>query len=303
MPADNSCISISGPWQHRFVQANGAQFHIAHAGTYSDTRPLVLLVHGFPQYWWAWREQIAPLAAAGFEVAAIDKRGFGGSDKTPNSADALLLTDDLISLVHSLGYDRAFLVGLGRGGALAWSAVSKAPDLFAGLVTVSSPHPRTLHRLGMHLTLRTWRHAISSFLTPLAEKKLQDSRHIAQLLQEWSAPGNNGAAGQADLYTQALRLPGVAKAALAQLRWTLLSQHSARGRQYLRESANPVKVPILAVRGALDPLLPPRAWNKDAEFARGSYELLTIAQAGHFVPEEQPAAFTDALRIFLQTHC
>lgn len=64
---------------HRDVAANGARFHIAETGD----GPLVMLVHGFPQFWWTWRHQLAALADAGFRAVAMDLRGVGGSDRTP----------------------------------------------------------------------------------------------------------------------------------------------------------------------------------------------------------------------------
>ena len=70
---------LDGPWTHREVAANGARFHIAEAGD----GPLVLLLHGFPQFWWTWRHQLTALADAGFRAVAMDLRGVGGSDRTP----------------------------------------------------------------------------------------------------------------------------------------------------------------------------------------------------------------------------
>lgn len=299
MPADTACVSLPGPWTHRHIQANGAQFHAAHAGQHFTERPLVVFVHGFPQYWWAWRNQIDPVAQAGYEVIAIDQRGIGGSDKTPQCEDALTLSQDLIGIVRSMGARKAVLVGLGRGGALAWSAASMEPGLFAGLVSVSSPHPRTLHRIGTHLTLRTWRYVAASLAHGLTRRGLTDPASLEKTLASWSASGNTGASGQAELYTQAMQLPGAAAAAIDQLRWTWRAQHSPTGRAYLRESANSIRFPVLAVRGEQDPLLPGRAWAKDREFAVGPYRKLQIAGAGHFVPEEQPEAFTNILIEFL----
>lgn len=300
MPADTTCITLPGPWRHEYIRANGAQFHAAIAGSHNPDKPLVLLVHGFPQYWWAWRNQIEPLHAAGYHVVAIDQRGIGGSDKTPDSEDGLTLASDLVAIVRALGARRAVVVGHGRGGALAWSAVSMEQDLFAGLVTISSPHPRTLHRLGMHVTLRTWRHVLTFALTPISGRNLAKESVVRALLTEWSASGNNGASSQSDIYTQALQLPGAAKIAINQLRWTWNSQRSATGRTYLRASANSVHIPVLAIRGETDPLLPDRAWDKDLEFSTGPYHKVRVAGAGHFVAEEQPETTTRLLLDFLQ---
>lgn len=299
MPVDNSCVRLEGPWTHRLIQANGAQFHLAEAG--DDDAPLVLLIHGFPQYWWAWRNQIAAFTTAGYRVAAIDRRGIGGSDKTPNAEDGLTLTQDIISITRALGARRATLVGLGRGGALSWSALSMRPDLFDGLITVSSPHPRTLQRVGTHVTLKTWRHALSTAVRSVSKRSLLDEKSILHMLEDWSAPGNDGASGQANIYAQALKLPGAASVAVDQLRWNYLALQKSSGRAYLRESAHEVYAPVLAVRGELDPLLPARAWDKDREFALGPYERVQVPSVGHFVPEENPDAFNALALRFLAT--
>ncbi|MDP9806247.1 pimeloyl-ACP methyl ester carboxylesterase [Trueperella bonasi] len=299
MPADTSCVTLPGPWRHEKIQANGAQFHAAVAGEHREDRPLVLLVHAFPQYWWAWRHQIGPIAEAGYKVVALDRRGIGGSDKTPDAEDGLTLASDLTAVVRAFGARKSVLVGAGRGGALAWSAVSMEQDLFAGLVTASSPHPRTLHRVGIHVTFRTWRHVIASMMGPLSRRGLVRENSVRALLTEWSAPGNDGATREAHRYTQALQLPGAAKVSLEQLRWTWRAQGSPSGRKYLRESANSVHIPVLAVRGDKDPLLPDRAWDGDLEFAVGPYRKLRVPNAGHFIAEEQPEAFTKILLDFL----
>ena len=76
---------------HRDVAANGARFHIAEMGD----GPLVLLLHGFPQFWWTWRHQLAALADAGFRAVAMDLRGVGGSDRTPRGYDPANLALDI----------------------------------------------------------------------------------------------------------------------------------------------------------------------------------------------------------------
>src|SRR5215469_11782782 len=76
-------IYPDGPWSHRSVSANGTRFHIAENGD----GPLVLLLHGFPQFWWTWRRQLGTLASAGYRAVAVDLRGYGGSDKPPRGYD------------------------------------------------------------------------------------------------------------------------------------------------------------------------------------------------------------------------
>ncbi|PZA19436.1 alpha/beta fold hydrolase, partial [Modestobacter versicolor] len=76
---DATSVLLPGPWAHRDVSANGVRLHAAEAGE----GPLVLLLHGFPQFWWTWRHQLTGLAAAGLRVVAPDLRGYGASDKPP----------------------------------------------------------------------------------------------------------------------------------------------------------------------------------------------------------------------------
>ena len=81
--APEPAIVISGPRTHRTVSANGTRFHVASIGD----GPLVLLLHGFPEFWWTWRTQLVTLAAAGYRAVAADLRGYGGSDKPPRGYD------------------------------------------------------------------------------------------------------------------------------------------------------------------------------------------------------------------------
>ena len=94
MSADFSSVLIDGPWKHELVPANGARFHVAIAGPVDAPGPLVVLLHSFPQFWWAWRFQIEALAAAGHRVAAMDLRGVGASDKPPSGYDVATRSRD-----------------------------------------------------------------------------------------------------------------------------------------------------------------------------------------------------------------
>ncbi|WP_443044561.1 alpha/beta fold hydrolase [Streptomyces sp. DHE17-7] len=123
---------------HRDVAANGARFHIAELGD----GPLVLLLHGFPQFWWTWRHQLTALADAGFRAVAMDLRGVGGSDRTPRGYDPAGLALDVTGVIRSLGEPDAALVGHDLGGYLAWTAAAMRPKLVRRLAVSSMPHPR-----------------------------------------------------------------------------------------------------------------------------------------------------------------
>ena len=132
--------------ESRTVQANGLSFHVAEAGR---GRPrLLLFLHGFPEFWYAWRHQLEALGDA-FHVAAPDLRGIGGSDK-PAEVEAYLLdhlVEDAAALTRALGHERCVLIGHDWGGFVAWEAVIRRPELVEKLVIVNCAHPDAFARL------------------------------------------------------------------------------------------------------------------------------------------------------------
>src|SRR5688572_12332115 len=141
-------VRLDGPWTHRDVAANGARFHIAEMGE----GPLVMLVHGFPEFWWSWRHQLPALAEAGYRAVAMDLRGYGGSDKTPRGYDPVTLARDVAGVVKALGERSAVVVGHGWGGYVGWAAAALQPREVTALCAVAAPHPRAM----LH-SLRPWR--------------------------------------------------------------------------------------------------------------------------------------------------
>jgi len=135
---------MSIDWKHGYAFTNGIRVHYVEAGT----GPLVLLCHGWPESWFSWRHQIAPLAAAGFRVVAMDQRGYGETD-APLAIDAyhvLNLVGDLVGLVRALGEEEATLVGHDWGSMVVQYAALLRPDVFRKIVLLSVPYmPR--HKL------------------------------------------------------------------------------------------------------------------------------------------------------------
>jgi pimeloyl-ACP methyl ester carboxylesterase len=120
-----SGVYTEGPWTHRAVSAGGTRFHIAEAGE----GPLVLLLHGFPEFWWSWHNQLVSLPSAGYRAAAIDLRGYGGSDKPPRGYDLITLAGDAAGLVRALGEANAIVAGHDWGGLLAWTMAVYHPKV------------------------------------------------------------------------------------------------------------------------------------------------------------------------------
>ena len=124
---------------HRFVEANGLRFHCVTAGE----GPLVMLLHGFPEFWYSWRHQIPALAAAGFMVVAPDLRGYNDSDK-PDGIEAYRMTnlvEDVAGLCRAFGREQTVVVGHDWGGAVAYAFAMAKADMTRALVVLNCPHP------------------------------------------------------------------------------------------------------------------------------------------------------------------
>ncbi|MEO7131937.1 MAG: alpha/beta hydrolase, partial [Dermatophilaceae bacterium] len=140
MPVDAASVNIDGPWEHRFVSANGARFHVAELGE----GPLVLMLHGFPQHWYTWRHQMLALADDGYRVAAMELRGYGGSDKPPRGYDTYMGTLDAAAVIRARGESGAVVAGQGLGAWIAWCMPTLRPDVTKAIAALSMPHPRIM---------------------------------------------------------------------------------------------------------------------------------------------------------------
>lgn len=294
---DATSVLLDGPWTHRDYSTNGVRLHVAEAGA----GPLVLLLHGFPEFWWSWRHQISALTAAGFRVAAPDLRGYGASDKPPRGYDLVTLSADVAGLVRALGERRATIVGHEWGGLLAWSVAALHPQVLRSLVVLSMPHPRRL-RSGL---LRNRRQLASvrsvlAFQVPRYEMALtaNGGAYIETLMRRWSGPVWRGtpdfveAAGRC---RSAIQIPQAAYGALEGYRWAARSALRTDGLRYARAMIAPVMAPTLQIHGGLDPCLVTATARGSDRYVEAAYELRVLEAIGHFPHEEAPAAISGAL--------
>src|ERR1700757_4725665 len=127
-----------------YAEIGDQRLHYVEAGD----GPMVVLLHGFPEFWYGWRLQIAPLAAAGFRVVAPDMRGYNLSSR-PGDVAAYAgdrLAADVRDLIGALGAESAFLVGHDWGGTAAWSTAMSHPEVVDRLVILDAAHPRSLQK-------------------------------------------------------------------------------------------------------------------------------------------------------------
>ena len=125
-------------WIHRAADVGDSRIHWVECGE----GPVVLMVHGFPESWYSWRNQLPALAAAGYRAVAIDARGYGRSSK-PRNVDAYRMTrmvGDVVGLVAALDSEDVTLVGHDWGAPIVWNSALLRPDLFRGVAGLSVPY-------------------------------------------------------------------------------------------------------------------------------------------------------------------
>lgn len=290
---DSSVVMVDGPWSHREVSANGMRFHAAEMGN-ANQDPLVVLLHGFPQFWWSMRHQLQDIAGAGYWVVAPDLRGYGGSDKPPRGYDAFTLASDIAGIVRSLGARDAIIVGHDWGGYGAWCTAVLHPGAVRGIITLAAPHP--LRFRNALLTEPRGQLMASSHLVGyqrpwVPERQLvrDDADAVGRMLHAWSAPSWPDGDSERR-YREQIQIPHVAHSALEYYRWTLRSQLRRDGQRFNSQLRQPVGVPTLQLHGALDTCVLPRTAAGSGRYVGGPYTWRLIEDAGHFLQEESPKA-------------
>ncbi len=269
------------------VAANGARFHVVEAGT----GPPILLLHGFPIFWWTWRHLLPQLADAGYRAVAMDLRGYGGSDKTPRGYDQVTLAGDVASVIRALGERDAVLVGHGWGGMLAWTTAVLHPALVRGIVPFAVPHPRRLRAaVGSDpAQLRAVGFALGYQRPWLPERHLvaDNAAAIGDALRAWSGTPGWPDDDTVATYRAAFLLPQVPYSALEYFRWAVRSVVRPDGLRYANRMRVPVGVPVLHLLGQRDPVMLPATSEGSEAFVVGPYRR-ELLDTGHFVQEEQP---------------
>lgn len=283
-----------------FLQTNGIRLHYAAAG--AQKAPLLLLVHGFPEFWYSWRHQLNDFAAT-HHVVALDNRGFNLSDKPEGDAAyrTNVVVRDLVGVADYFGADRFVLAGHDWGGAAAWAFALSHPERLERLIILNAPHPWILQkRLVEERDQRTASAYINMFREPgAAERMMADGGEAfyAWLMGDLVTSGAVDNADR-DLYLEAWRRPGAMHAMLGWYRSSpivvpgpdeLVSPPSWFSKPFPR-----LKVPTRVIWGIRDTLLLPSLLN-DLDQLVPDLSIDRI-DAGHFLTQEAPEAVTAAMR-------
>jgi len=283
------------PLEHHDVPTNGVRLHVVQCGPLDG--PLVVLLHGFPEYWYSWREQLPALVAAGYRVWAPDQRGYNRSDK-PVGVPAYglpTLAADIVGLLDAAGRAQAAIVGHDWGAIVAWYLAANHASRVARTTIINVPHPNigvaNLWRVPDQL-LRSW--YIAFFQLPRLPERLFSRRNWqfgARMLVHTSRPGTFSAAEVAR-YKAAWSRPG---AITSMLNWY---------RALIRPAASSwprIRGPVQIIWGEQDAFLN----KKFAALSLVQCEQATLhrfPQATHWVHLEEAPAVNKLLVRFLEAN-
>ncbi|WP_049923302.1 alpha/beta fold hydrolase [Halopiger djelfimassiliensis] len=268
---------------------NGIRLHAVVAG--DEDAPLVVLLHGFPEFWYAWRYQIEPLVEAGYRVLVPDQRGYNLSDK-PGSVRAYrqrYCSRDIVDLIATEGRSSAHVVGHDWGGAVAWDLALRYPDAVDRLAISNAPHPTAyVEQLRSDPDqLRRSGYAYFFQLPRLPEwcLRFDGFRLLEWMLRESSAPGTF-TDEELQRYRAAWRRDGSLSA--------MLDWYRASARYPPSTARNRVDPPTLLVWGKADAALVPELATRSRAFCeQGRLEMLS--ETTHWVPHERPERTTELL--------
>jgi pimeloyl-ACP methyl ester carboxylesterase len=277
-------------WQHHFAEVNGVRLHYVEAGA----GPLVLLLHGFPEFWYGWRRQILALAAAGFRVVAPDLRGYNLSDKPRGVAaySTRTLARDIQGLIAHLGCSKASLIGHDWGAGVAWAFAMRYPSALTRLGILNGPHPLAMLRALPQPTqlLRSW--YMFFFQLPWLPERVASRKGYALLLQPYERLPSRARFTPAELgaYQQAFAQPGAMQA--------MINYYRALFRPRGAVPVARIEAEVLVLWGEEDAYLgramarPSPRW---VPRARVEY----FPGVGHFIQHEEPEQVNARLIRFL----
>ena len=267
---------------HGYAESNGVRIHYASLGE----GPLVVMLHGFPDYWYTWRHQMEALAED-HRVVALDLRGYNLSDKPHGveNYDLRLLVGDVAAVIQSLGQQKAIIVGHDWGGAIAWQFAMHVPQMTAKLIILNLPHPRGLMReLANNPEQQKNSEYARNFQKEGAHKLL-----TAEALASW-------------VTDPAAREKYVAAFKRSDFEAMLNYYKRNYPRQPVAVDNGPVtkvKVPVLMFHGLQDQYLLHHALNGTWEWLERDLTLVTIPDAGHFVQQDAAELVTRTMKMWL----
>ena len=273
---------LPGDLREGYAEIGDVRLHYVEAGQ----GPLIVLLHGFPEFWYAWRQQIGPLVAAGFRVVAPDTRGYNLSSKPEGVAsyDISLLADDIRKLIHERGAQTAMLAGHDWGGSIAWAVAMSHPEVVDRLAILNAAHPRKLSQ-GLHhpgQLRKSWYFFFFFDLPDLPEAVVHaDGWHFFRHFLRDACPAFTPE--QTDRYIQAWSQPGAATAMIDYYRSSVRTPPKKAEAQI-----HTVKAPTLVIWGERDRYLGPELAEPERDDVPNLDRVERLPGASHWVHHDEP---------------
>ncbi len=285
LAAAAQAASIDAKVKDGYADSNGVKIHYATVGS----GPLIVMIHGFPDFWYTWRDQMEALSDR-YQCVAIDQRGYNLSDKPKGVENYAmkLLVGDVAAVIKSLGRDKAVIVGHDWGGMVAWSFAMANPQMTDKLIILNLPHPRGLARELAH------------------NAQQQKNSQYARNFQQPDAASKVTAEGLAARF----RDPDLQAKYLAAFQHSdieaMLNYYKANyPREPYAEDTSPVvkvQAPVLEFHGLKDTALLPGALNDTWEWVDKDFTLVTVPNAGHWVQQDASELVSRTMKTWLATH-
>lgn len=282
---------IQPTWTHEYITTNGVKLHYVTQGE----GPLLLMLHGFPEFWYSWRHQI-PEFAQDFKVVAIDLRGYNLSDK-PEAKSAYVMDEfikDVKGVIQGLGYEKCVLVGHDWGGAIAWNFAYTHPEMLEKLIILNLPHPAKFSQ-GLRNPQQILKSSYMAFFQlPLVPELAIQMGNYAPIEAAFKGMAvDKNAFSQADIeaYKNAAAKPGALTAMLNYYR-NIFDQ------KLFQENWGILQVPTLMIWGEEDTAL-----GKELSYGTEAYvqyfQIKYIPHCSHWVQQEKPDLVNQYMRDFL----
>jgi len=280
--------------QDKMIETNGIKLHIVQKG--DSESPLVLLLHGFPEFWYGWRQQIDFLAGMGFRVVVPDQRGYNLSDK-PKGIDAYRidnLTLDIIGLIDALKYKKATIIGHDWGGMIAWQLAIKYPERLEKLIILNIPHPKVMKKT----LLTSWRQKRKSwyiffFQVPWLPELISSRINFALLRKGLIKSSRRGTFSETDLkqYQEAWSKKNALRSMINWYRAAFRTMFEKSVKYY-------IDIPTLLIWGMKDFALISDMAQPSIDLCRKG-RLVFIEEASHWVQHEEPDRVNSLIKDYL----
>ncbi|MFB5661893.1 alpha/beta hydrolase [Alteribacillus sp. HJP-4] len=280
--------------EFQYVKTNGITLHTAAAGP--NDGPLVVLLHGFPEFWYGWKTQMESLANDGYRVLAPDQRGYNKSDK-PSGIDSYTLNqlrDDITGLIDLYHRDQAVIIGHDWGGAVGWHIAATRPEYVKSFIPVNIPHPAVMARVSAAYPVQWMKSAYMVFFQlpdkPELALRSNDFQVLAQFMQNTSQP-NTFSDEDMEKYKEAWKQP---HALTAMLNWyRAIRRGGAEGFPFPK-----VRVPTRLIWGKDDSFLSVKLAKETLKICDEG-ELILVDEATHWVHHEHPDIMDKLIKEFL----